>query len=85
MHYGKQAQTEEKEDLFKTYRKNNKQLNPLIDKKFQKLVTNKKRWKIEKEPQHFQEMQISDNKDEKSVSSLVESMERGEILSSNSK
>ena len=39
---------------------------------------------MEKELQHFQDMQIFDNKDKKSVSSAVESVESGEIMFSNS-
>ena len=41
--------------------KSNKELNALIEKKFQKFVKNKKRKKTEKELQHFQEMPISDD------------------------
>ena len=39
---------------------------------------------IEKELQHFQEMQISDNESKTSVYSLAESVESGQILSSSS-
>ena len=35
---------------------------------------------MEKELQHFLDMQISDNEEKKSVSSLVESVESREIL-----
>ena len=38
-----------------------------IGRKFQKFVKNKKRRKTEKELQHFQEMQISDNESKKNV------------------
>ena len=40
----------------KTYGKSNKEINALIEKRFQMFVKNKKRMKIEKELQHFQEM-----------------------------
>ena len=50
-----------KKTNFRNYRKSNEELNALIDKKFQKFVKNKKRRKTEKELQHFQEIQISDN------------------------
>ena len=69
---------------FNNYGKSNKELNALIEKKFQKFVKNKKRRKTEKELQHFQEMQISDNESKKSVSSFDESVEDGEISTSNS-
>ena len=39
---------------------------------------------MEKELQHFQEIQISNNESKKSVSSFEESLEDGEILSSTS-
>ena len=42
---------------FKNYLKKNKELNALIEKKFQKFVKRK----TEKELQHFQDMLISDN------------------------
>ena len=44
----------------------------------------KRRRKREKELQHFQEIQISDDESKTSVSSLVESLESGQILSSSS-
>ena len=44
---------QKKKKNFKTYKKSNKELNVLIEKKFQTFVTNKKRRKIEKELQHF--------------------------------
>ena len=62
----------------------NRELNALIEKKFQKFVENKKTRKIEKEFKHFQAIQISDNESKKSVSSLAESVESGEIPSSSS-
>ena len=74
-----------KEKNFKLYRKSNKEFNALIEKKFQKFVKNKKRRKTEEELQHFQEMQISDDKGKKSVASLTERMESGEISYSSSK
>ena len=40
---------------FKNYGKSNKELNALIEKKFQKFVRNKKRRKIEKELQQVHE------------------------------
>ena len=69
---------------FKNYGKSNKELNALIEKKFQKFVKNKKRRKTEKELQHFQEMQILDDESKKSISSLAESVVRGEISYSSS-
>ena len=41
--------------------------------------------KTEKELQHFQEKQIFDDESKKSVSSVTESVENEEILSSSSK
>ena len=67
--------------FFKTYGKSNKELNALIEKKFKKFVKNKKRRKTEKELWHFQETQISDNKDKKSVLSMAESVKSGKISS----
>ena len=69
----------------KTYRKSNKELNAPIEKKVLKCVKNKIRRKTEKELQHFQEMQISDDESKKSVFSIAESVESGEISSSSSK
>ena len=46
---------------FKTYEKSNKELNPLIEKKFKKFVKSKKRMKTDKELKHFQKIQFSDN------------------------
>ena len=69
---------------FNNYGTSNKELNALIEKKFQKYVKNKKRRKTEKELQHFQKMQISDSGSKKSVSSFEESVEDGEISSSGS-
>ena len=45
-----------KKKTIKNYEKSNKELNALIEKKFQKLVKNNKRRKTKKELQHFQEM-----------------------------
>ena len=53
MCYGQKVQTKEK---IKNYRKNIKEIDTLIEKKFQKFEKNKKSRKTEKEPQHFQEM-----------------------------
>ena len=72
---------QKKNKNFRTYLKSNKELNALIQKKFQKFVKNKKRSKTYKELQHFQKMHITDNESKKSVSSLAESVENGEILS----
>ena len=69
---------------FNNYRKSNKELNALIEKKFQKFFKAKKRRKTEIELQHFQEMQISDSESKKSVSSFAESVESGEVSSSGS-
>ena len=63
------------------YGKRKKELNALIEKKFQKFVKNKKRRKTEKELQHFQEMQNSNDECKKNVSSLAESVESGQISS----
>ena len=63
----------------KNYGKSNKELNALIERKFQKFMKNKKRRGKEKKLQHFEEMQISDVKSKRSVSSLTESVESGEI------
>ena len=52
--------------------------------KFQKFMKNKKKRKTEKELQHFLEMQIFDDESKKSVSSLAECIESGEISSSSS-
>ena len=63
-----------KEETLKNYGKNNKELNALIEKKFQN--------SSEKELQHFQEMKISDDESKKSISSFAESVESGEISAS---
>ena len=70
---------QKKKKPIKNYRKSNKELNALIEKKFQKFVKNKKRRKTEKELLHFQEMQKSDDKSKKSISSFAESVASGEI------
>ena len=69
---------QKKKKNFTTNGKSNKELNALFEKKFQKFVKNKKRRKT---VQNIQDTQISYYKSKKSVSSLVESVERGEILS----
>ena len=69
---------------FKSYGKSNKELNAIIEKKDQKCVKNKKRMKTEKEIQHFQEIQISDDESKKSLSIFAESVESGEISASSS-
>ena len=51
-----------KKKNFNTYGKNSKELNNLIEKKFQKFFKNKKRRKTEKELNHFKEMQFSNDK-----------------------
>ena len=58
-----------KKKNLKDYGNSNKELNALIEETFQKFVKNKRRRKAEKELQHFQEVQISDNESKKSVSS----------------
>ena len=73
-----------KKKTFKNYGKSDKELNALIERKFQKFVKNKRRRNKEKELQHFQEIQISDNESKKSISTLAESVENGEISSSSS-
>ena len=62
---------QKKKKPFKNYGKRNKELNALIENKFQKFVKNKKRRKTEKELQHFQDMQISDDESKKSISSFA--------------
>ena len=74
-----------KKKPFKNYAKNNKELNALIEEKLQKFVKNKKKRKTEKELQHFQEMQITDDESKKSISSFAEIVESGEFSASNSK
>ena len=54
----------------KSYRKSNKELNVLITKILQNFVKNKKRRKTEKELQHFQQMQLSDEESKKSIFQL---------------
>ena len=76
---------QKKKKPFKNYGMSNKELNALIERKFQKFVKNKKRLKTEIELQHFQEMQISDDESKKSIISLAESVEKGEISSPSSK
>ena len=55
----KQKQKNQKN--FRNYGRINKELNALIEKKIQKFDKNNKRRETEKELQHFQEMQISDD------------------------
>ena len=76
---------QKKKKRLESYQKSNNELNVLNEKIFQILVEKKKRMKTEKELQHFQDMQISDNESKKSIFSLAESVESGEILSSTSK
>ena len=45
---------QKREKVFINYGKSNKELNSWIEKKFQKIVKNKKRMKTEKKLQHFQ-------------------------------
>ena len=54
-----------------------------MKRNFRSLLKTKKR-KTEKELQHIQDMQISDNENKNSVSNLEESVESGEISSSSS-
>ena len=65
---------QKKRKPFKNYGKSNKELNALIERKFQNFVNNKKRWKTEKELQHFHEIQILDDESKKSISSFAESV-----------
>ena len=65
----------------KAYGQNKKELNALIEKKFQIFVKNKKKRKTKKEIKHFQELQVSNDEEEKSISGVVESKQ---ILSSSS-
>ena len=69
---------QKKEKLFNSYGKSNKELTALIEKTSQLLVKNKKRRKTEKE------LQISDVKSKKNISSFAESVESGEISASSS-
>ena len=73
---------QKKKRSYRTYGKSNKELNALIEKKFQKFI--KKNRNMEKEIQHFQEIQIPDNESKKSISSAAENIESGEISSSSS-
>ena len=66
---------QKKKKPFKSYGKSNNELNALIEKKFQKFV----RRKTEKELQHFQEIQISDDESKKRISNIADSVESGEI------
>ena len=75
---------QKKKKPFKNYGMSNKELNALIERKFQKFVNNKKSRKMEKELQHIQEMQISDDKTKKIVANFAESVESEEISSSSS-
>ena len=75
---------QKKKKNFRNYGKNNKELNALIEEKFQKFVENKKGEKQKKSPTFFQEIQISDNESKNSVSSLAKRVESGEIPSSSS-
>ena len=58
-----------------TYGKDKKELNALIERKFQKFLKNKNSRKSGKELQHFQGMQIPDEESKKSISSFAESVE----------
>ena len=69
-----------KKKSFINYGKGNK---ALFEKKIQKFDKNKKWRNTEKELEHFQEMQISDDKNKKSVFSLAETVE-SEVISSSS-
>ena len=77
-------QKQKKKKPLKSYGKSNKELNAKIESKFQKFVKNKKRRKTDKELQHFQEIQLSDNESKKSISSFAEIVEDGEISASSS-
>ena len=79
------SEHKKKKKPFKNYGKSIKELNALIEKKFQKVVKNRKRRKMEKDLLSLKEMQISDDESKKSISSLEESVESGEISSSSSK
>ena len=63
----------------------NIKLNVLIEKIFQKFVTNMGRRKTKEELQYFKEMQISNDKSKKSVSSVAENVESETISSFSSK
>ena len=58
---------QKKKRRFKNYRKTNKEFNALIEKN-QKNCREQKRRKTEKELEHFQKMQISNEEDKKKVS-----------------
>ena len=84
MCYCEQAQIE-KQKKFKSFKKNNKELNKLIEKKLKKIVKNKQMKKPRKNCSIFHEMQLSDDRRKKGVSSVAENIESGEILSSSPK
>ena len=60
----------------------NRKLYALIEKKLKIFVKNKKRMKTEKELQHFQDIQLLDNKSKQSIINIAESTKSGEIYSS---
>ena len=68
---------QKKKKSFRYYGKSIKELNDL--KKVRKFVKNKKRRMTKREIQHLQEIQISDDKSKKCISSLSENVESGEI------
>ena len=75
LYYGGQAQIEKS---FKSYRNNKKKANAVNEKKFKKLVE-QKRNKTEKKLQHFHEMQLWDDENKKGVYSKAISLESGKI------
>ena len=74
-----------KRKKFRNYGQSNKELNALIEKKFQKIGKNKKRMNTEKELNRFQEIIIYWRWNKKSISSFAENVESGDVLSSSSK
>ena len=59
-------------------------MNVLIKNKFIKFIKYKKRRKIETELKHFHELKISDNIDQKNISSVAKKVKSGEISTSGS-
>ena len=80
---GQQAQG--KKEKIKIYRNSNKEMNALIEKIIKKFAENNKKGKPEKELQYFHKLHLLEDESKKNVSSVVESVESGEILSSSSK
>ena len=75
-----------RKNIVKLKEQDKKELHAQIKKKSQKFVKNKKRRKTKEDHQNYQELEISDNESEnQSISSVADSIENREILSSSSK